>query len=315
MADDQTKNDKGQVSRRTFLKGVVISAASIPVIAAGCSPVEQPPMPIASGYQSAPPPPLNPDVPLAPGSPPSTTMLRTFTAHEARTVEALTARILPGTPDDPGAREAGVVTYIDNMLAYQEGFNESTYREPPYARLYEGDAPPEQEDDYETVWVSAEEIERYGYQSILSPRDVYRLGVAAVDAYAQSEFDAPFVRLSEQQQDSIIEAMVSGEATTGFEQISAGAFFAVLRRHTAEGMFSDPAYGGNRNMVGWQLIGYPGAQRAYTQTDIRTEAHTPRPPQSLAGLHSFSPGEYAGEHVVLPVSGSPEDFPVHHDHP
>jgi gluconate 2-dehydrogenase gamma chain len=25
-----------------------------------------------------------------------------------------------------------------------------------------------------------------------------------------------------------------------------------------EGMFSDPIYGGNRNKVGWQMIGFPG---------------------------------------------------------
>lgn len=312
MSEKQPK--KEHLSRRGFLKGVVITAASIPVVVAGCSPVTEQP-PAQTGFQSSPPPPLNPDVPLAPHHPPDSTVLRTFTSHEARTVEALTARILPGSPEDPGAREAGVTTYIDNMLAYQEGFIETTYREPPYAQLYTGDTPPEDQDVYQTVWVSPDEIERYGYQAILSPREVYRMGLIAVDTYARSRFDASFVNLQEDQQDSIIEAMVSGDATVGFEQFSSQSFFAILRRHTAEGMFSDPAYGGNRNMVGWTLIGYPGAQRAYTQHDMQTEAHVPREPQSLAQLHSFSPGEFAGEHVVLPVSGSEEDYPVHHDHP
>lgn len=32
-------------------------------------------------------------------------------------VEVIAARIRPGTPDDPGAREAGVVYYIDRELA------------------------------------------------------------------------------------------------------------------------------------------------------------------------------------------------------
>jgi len=312
MSDDQAQNE--HLSRRGFLKGVVITAASIPVVAAGCSPVEQMP-PAQTGYQAWPPQPLNPDVPLAPRIPPNTTLLRTFTSHEARTVEALTARILPGTPDDPGAREAGVVTYIDNMLAFQEGFVESTYREPPYAQIYSGDEPSEAQDTYETVWIAADQMERYGYQSILSPREVYRLGVIAVDTYARSKYDTGFSSLTDNQQDSIIEDMVSGDAVVGFEQFSSQAFFAVLRRHSAEGMFSDPAYGGNRDMVGWQLIGYPGAQRAYTENDIRTETDMPREPQPLAALHPFSPGEYAGSHVVLPVSGSEEDYPVHHDHP
>ena len=316
----KNKSEVKRISRRGFFRGVMITAASLPVVISGCSPEEEAVNPIQSerqaGLQPSPPPPLNPNVPLAPTTPPSASRLRTFTPHEARTVDALTARILPGTPDDPGAHEAGVVTYIDNMLAYQEGFNESTYREPPHAQLYEGDAPPEDEDtSFETVWVAADQIERYGYQSIVSPREVYRLGVIAVDTYARAKHDQPFVNLSEEEQKTIIEEMVSGDATVGFEQISATSFFTVLRRHTAEGMFSDPAYGGNRDMVGWRLIGYPGAQRAYTEADIRTASDTPRPPQSLAQLHPFSPGEHAGDHVVLPVSGSDEKYPINHDHP
>src|SRR5690606_33021968 len=149
--DKQAKNEKSEgLSRRGFLKSAMIAAGTIPVVAAGCSVVEQqqpapssPGTSAQAGYQPSPPPPINPDVPLAPATTPNPSVLRTFTAQEARTVEALTARILPGTPDDPGAREAGVTTYIDNMLAYQEGFVESTYREPPYAQIYEDDTPPE----------------------------------------------------------------------------------------------------------------------------------------------------------------------------
>jgi gluconate 2-dehydrogenase gamma chain len=311
MSDNPPQN---KVSRRNFLKGVFITAASIPVVAAGCSPAAEQ-APIQAGYQSFPPPPLNPDVPLAPNSPINPSILRSFTPHEARTVEALTARILPGSPEDPGAREAGVVSYIDNMLAYSEGFVESTYREPPFAQLYQGETAPEPDATYQTVWVSAEEIERYGYQSILSPREVYRLGIAAVDTYSRSKHEKTFIELSEAEQDGIIEDMVNGDAVAGFEQFSSTAFFTILRRHTAEGMFSDPAYGGNRNMVGWKLIGYPGAQRAYTPAEIVREGHPPRAPQSLADLHAFSPGEYAGGNEVLPVSGSEEEFPVHHHHP
>jgi hypothetical protein len=317
QAKDQSVKGKG-ISRRGFFKGVIVTAATIPAVVSGCSAEEEAPQIQTErqpGMHTSPPPPLNPDVPLAPDAPPSASRLRTFTPHEARTVDALTARILPGTADDPGAHEAGVVTYIDNMLAYSEGFNESTYREPPYAQLYTGDTPPDEDESFETVWVSADEIERYGFQSVLSPREVYRLGVIAVDAYAQSKHEQPFIALTEAQQNTIIEEMVNGDAKVGFEQISAPSFFAVLRRHTAEGMFSDPAYGGNRDMVGWRLIGYPGAQRAYTEADIRSENAARREPQSLAQLAPFSPGENAGPHVVLPVSGSEEKYPVNHDHP
>jgi gluconate 2-dehydrogenase gamma chain len=67
-------------------------------------------------------------------------------------------------------------------------------------------------------------------------------------------------------------------------------------------MFADPVYGGNRDMVGWKLIGYPGAQRAYTPEDIKNERFR-LPPQSIADLAAFHPGEHANPNVILPVSG------------
>jgi gluconate 2-dehydrogenase gamma chain len=45
--------------------------------------------------------------------------------------------------------------------------------------------------------------------------------------------------------------------------IEGTTFFRLLRRHTIEGMFSDPLHGGNANMIGWQLIGYPGPVMNY----------------------------------------------------
>jgi gluconate 2-dehydrogenase gamma chain len=301
--NDPQAEEQPAVSRRGFLKrtGAIIALASIGTAASSCAPA--PPDPTATLM----PPALKyPDVPPAPSAPPAPDALRFFTLHEAQTVEALTARILPGTPDDPGAREAGVVTYIDNLLAFDEGFPESTYREPPFVELYEGDNPPAPSTNsgqFQVIQVPADQIERYGYQSILTPREVYRVGVAAVDNYAQARFNKRFVELREDEQDAIIGDLAENKATDFFKQFSAESFFNVLRRHTSEGMFSDPAYGGNRNMVGWKLIGYPGAQRAYTPQEISTEG-TQRPPQSLNNLNHFHPGQPAGPHVVLPVSGS-----------
>lgn len=299
----ETQNDERSehgLSRRNFLKGAsaFVAVASIGA-AASCQPAEptspvSPAAQLTNAIQYEEPPPI-------PMMPPDPTILRFFTPHEARTVDAMTARILPGSPEDPGAREAGVMNYIDYKLSIDQGFNEATYRQPPYVQIYEGDAPP-QDAPANTIWVPADQIERYGYQSILTPREVFRLGLAAVDTFTNSRFGKNFVDLSEAQQDEIITAMANGEAT-GFGPITGESFFHVVRRHVSEGMFSDPAYGGNREMVGWKLIGYPGAQRAYTEHDIRTEGNT-RAPQSLHELHHFHPGQNSGPEVVLPVSGS-----------
>ena len=75
----------------------------------------------------------------------------------------------------------------------------------------------------------------------------------------------------------------------------------MVKRHTIHGMFGDPLYGGNRYLAGWQLIGYPGARRAYTAHDMQTEG-TPLEPQSLARLAPFHPGQRVSDDVIIPLA-------------
>jgi hypothetical protein len=248
-------------------------------------------------------------VPYPPAEPPGR-VLQFFTPAEARLVEDLTARILPGTPDDPGARQAGVVHYIDNFLANSEGFNEPTYFTPPFAQPYDPEDPPaDLETNQSVIWVPQDALERYGYQSRLTPREVMRMGLGYVEGYARQRFNRRFSQLAETDQDAILEAMLRGEAT-GFESFSSSAFFHILRRLTAEGMFSDPLYGGNRDYAGWKLIGYPGAQRAYLPAEVRTEGATARPPQGLQELHVFHAGQPHPElNIIEAVRGVGDEPP------
>jgi gluconate 2-dehydrogenase gamma chain len=334
--------EKPHLLRRDFLKltGVFIATASTlsgcevdpesPTVqpftqGTGASPItKQQPTAVAGQYE---------EVPYTPTEPPQPGVLRFFSLHEAQTVEDLTAHILPGSPEDPGAREAGVVTYIDNLLSHEHGFAQPIYRQPPFAEPYTGQNPPEQGGrtaGYQTVWVHRDELPRYGYQSALTPREIYRRGLELVDRYCRDSFGSSFIKLSESQQESVVSDMADGKVTpspgqeggggsssasqtrgggesgdeeTGFYPPSLEDFFTVLRTHTIEGMFSDPLYGGNRNLAGWKLLGYPGAQRAYTPLDIRTEG-TDREPQSIAQLPHFNPGQRANDDVILPVSGT-----------
>jgi gluconate 2-dehydrogenase gamma chain len=52
---------------------------------------------------------------------------RFFTADEARLVDAITEQIIPAD-QDPGARDAGVVNFIDKQLAGRLRRHQSTYR-------------------------------------------------------------------------------------------------------------------------------------------------------------------------------------------
>jgi gluconate 2-dehydrogenase gamma chain len=101
-------------------------------------------------------------------------------------------------------------------------------------------------------------VPEFGYQGKASPRDVYRAGLKELGG-----FDA----LAPAQQDEKL------------KQIENSVFFQLLRRNTIEGMFSDPIHGGNIDMVGWQLIGFPGP-RMSNLNDIDTHngvAFRPKP--------------------------------------
>lgn len=283
------EHDPGRVSRRGFLTGssVALASGGLATIGAAVTGVSAaPPLqstPVAAGTpeQSA----DEGDVALvedAFGPPP----IAFFNIHEAETVDALTARILPGSRDDPGAREAGVVYYIDRTLGGAGlGYSLKTYTQGPFPVVTEEPVTvtaASSRDIYDYASIAPEQIGRYGYQSVLSPQEIYRRGLAFLDAYTQGEHESDFVDLTEEQQDQVLTAM-DEETATGFEGPSAKAFFTQLRNDTIEGMFSDPMYGGNRDLVGWRLIGYPGAQRFYTPDDIKNPEFR-REPQSLAQL-------------------------------
>lgn len=306
---DGYRNKGPSLTRRNFLKlaGASAAAAGFSAAGAGCQPVQEPLPPVEQLIPERVPLPVQyPEVPYPPREIPEPGPLRFFTPHEAQTAEAFSARLLPGTPDDPGAREAGVVYYLDRLLADMEGLPEPIYRQPPFAQTYTGDSPPD-DNDGSVIWVHEDEISRYGYQSVYTPRAVMRMGLAALDRHANNRFDSDFMELSEEQQDEIINNMLDGEADE-FVPLSGETFFHVMRRYTSEGMFSDPVYGGNRDMIGWRLIGYPGAQRAYTVEEMRTEGEAAeRPVWSLVDLPHSHPGQPVGENTIMPVRGSAED--------
>ena len=113
--------------------------------------------------------------------------------------------------------------------------------------------------------------------------DMYRRGLAALDAYCNEKHKDAFVYLKPDKQDEVIGEMEAGKAT-GFAWPSAQAFFNTLRTHTMEGMFSDPVYGGNRDFAGWKLVGFPGAQPTFTAADMASNKPFTRVP--IVGIQS-----------------------------
>lgn len=96
---------------------------------------------------------------------------------------------------------------------------------------------------------------------------LYRRGLQMLGELSEETYGQRFAALTDEQQRSIVERLdaIAGEASDDF----AGQFYRVLREHTVQGFFGDPAYGGNRDVVGWKLVGFPGAQWGYTREQMQ----------------------------------------------
>jgi gluconate 2-dehydrogenase gamma chain len=305
MATGRT-DETTHVSRRSFIQGSAVVATGV---AAACTPGEAEHVRHNGDIMA-------PDrTPLPPPRTPSPGVYQFLTAAEARTVEAIADRIVPGDQDDPGAVDAGVVTYIDSKLASFEAFAEPTYRSAPYAEPYEGDTPPGPDTD-EVIHVPEVELYRYGPQGSMTPQELYRAGIEGLDAYCSQRFGSTFVQLGDDERDEalmVLDAVsqrsedpeaIEAEgpvpeddngvppdemdaAEDAFGDVDPGAFFTTVREDTIDGLFADPLYGGNRGLVGWLMVGYPGVQRSYSPREMKEG--TNKQPQSLDGLHPMSP--------------------------
>jgi gluconate 2-dehydrogenase gamma chain len=122
--------------------------------------------------------------------------LKFFNAEQAKEVEAMAAQIIPAD-DTPGAREAGVIRFIDlNLVEYET----------------------ERQSDY----------------------------IAGLKMLAEKS-GGRFADLDSAKQIEVLRAIEKSE------------FFGLVRQHTVMGFFANPQYGGNREKIGWKLIGFQDA--------------------------------------------------------
>jgi gluconate 2-dehydrogenase alpha chain len=87
--------------------------------------------------------------------------------------------------------------------------------------------------------------------------ETYRLGLAALDHVALARYGAAFASCAAGQQDALLHDM-ERDALPEMRAPTPATFFELLRAHTQEGLFADPAYGGNRDKLGWKVLGHPG---------------------------------------------------------
>jgi gluconate 2-dehydrogenase gamma chain len=102
-----------------------------------------------------------------------------------------------------------------------------------------------------------------GDYAALAP--LYRQGLRAVNRLAQAKFAKRFPDLNEEQKDAVLTEFETG-SVRGFKK--AAEFFETVRYHVLEGVFCEPQYGGNKGMIGWRLVGFPGQQFGYDDAYI-----------------------------------------------
>ena len=87
---------------------------------------------------------------------------------------------------------------------------------------------------------------------------VYRDGLERLNGVAKERFALRFADCAPEQQDDLLGDLESGQLDH-FERPDQQTFFKLLLQHLREGLFADPAYGGNRDKLGWKFLRYPGA--------------------------------------------------------
>ena len=183
-----------------------------------------------------------------------------FSQQEWAFINAAVDHLIPADQYGPGAIQAGVPEFIDRQMEMPYGHGKLWYMQGPF----HPDAVPEM-----------------GYQINQSPRQAYRHGIHDCDAWCIKNHGKPFAQLDRPTQDQVLKAMQTGKAE--FESVPAKTFFDYLLSNTKEGFLADPIYGGNQGMVGWTLVGFPGARGDFMDWVDQPNAKYPYGPVSISG--------------------------------
>jgi hypothetical protein len=136
-----------------------------------------------------------------------------FSSEQAAEIDAIAARVIPAD-GTPGARQAGVVYFIDRALTTFASDDQKTYKE----------------------------------------------GLPELQARVRELFPAVerFSAATPEQQDEVLRSLddhAPVPARPFRPRPAAQSFFETLRQHTIAGFLIDPDAGGNRDGVGWKVIG------------------------------------------------------------
>jgi len=183
---------------------------------------------------------------------------------EVATVEAIVDRLIPGDEHSPGGKAAGCAVFIDRQLAGSFGDSRRLYTKGPFMPG----------------------LPTQGYQGELTPVGRYREGLAALNDHIRRTHRSysSFAQMPGAMQDDTLKQLETGGLDLQLRSgLSSRAFFELLLQNTMEGFFADPLYGGNKDMAGWKLVGFPGARYDYRDHVDKHNVPYPHGPISIYG--------------------------------
>jgi hypothetical protein len=240
---------------------------------------------------------------------------RPFTRHEYATLSAYVDRIIP-PDDDPGAVALGVPRYIERLLTALDNKVPRLFAGGPFSNRNPfpdndsgtpGRRKPKNDFKHfllptrlqELAWraelfgsAGVPEIAALDAQNggtpLIGLRDLYPMGLAMIDTLARQAYGRPFVKLADDEQDDVFTQM---EGYTPDPRRD--PFNDIVLRHTLEGCFGAPEYGGNKKTRGWQMLGLEGDSQplGYSIFDRSANAYRERPDHPMT---TINPDETSG---------------------
>ena len=224
-----------------------------------------------------------------------------LTAQQRETLAAAVARIVP-SDDTPGATEAGVAGYIEQLLTAFEYDPPRIFAggpfsgRQPYGDYGSGrastDHPANQFENFvpltrtqEIAWrmriygsaVDGGDFNNAALGVTKGLRRNYTEGIALLDSLSQAQYGAGFAALGPDEQDEALTRLPPG-------------FVSLIFEHTIEGMYAAPEYGGNRRLTGWRANKFEGDSQplGYSIYDSIAGMYRERPDHPMS---TANPGE------------------------
>jgi gluconate 2-dehydrogenase gamma chain len=203
-------------------------------------------------------------------------------------VEAVAETMIPTDDNGPGAKEAGVVYFIDRQLAGSYGKSGGMYMKGPFLRP--GQTGPITVDGvvYSKGTPAVGLIRGGAYYYHFNLREYWRRGLKSLQEYAVSVHGSNFEDLAAETRTQILQDLFDNKPTN-FEGPTPIEFAFEMYDMVIAGFFTDPVLGGNRGMVGWELTGFNGTNEGfsdgYTPQQLMLSTESVRlKPMSLSDL-------------------------------